>query len=419
MERGQKIFLITNGCPENRIDLARMQEFLKGCGWTVTRTVEDADILLFNSCGLTQHTEDVSINIVQQLQARKKSSAELIVCGCLPKIHKSRLREVYRGVTFGSDEIERLPEIFGTDTSPQDFHANFLLPYLDNATYGWRILDFRKFATLMWITERLASRYYQRLDEVINVFHPYSFCIKASTGCVNACTFCAVKISRGGIKSKPINRVVDEFDKGLEKGYTEFALIGTDLGSYGRDQGTTLAALLKELLNRKGEYQIRVRNIQPKFLIEMLPELRNIFQSGRIRYIGSAVESGNNRILKLMNRGYNIEDYKNAIRMINREFPDIQIRTQLLVGFPSETEEEFQDTLRLLDELHFDFAETYMFEPRPNTKAAAISDQIPKNVAKRRYHKLYIKSLLNQRERKQVALKTYKKNYETRLFNER
>ena len=195
------------------------------------------------------------------------------------------------------------------------------------------------------------------------------------------------------MKSQSIHKVVDEFKEGLAKGYTEFALLGTDLGAYGRDQGTTLAALLRELVKTEGHYKVKLRNIHPAFLIEMMPELRAIFRCGKISHLGSAAQSGNNRILRRMNRGYRIEDFKEAIRTLHREFPEMQIRTQVMVAFPSETEKEFHDTIRLLDEVHFDFVEVYMFQPRTHTKAAHMQEQIPQKIARRRYHEMYMKSL--------------------------
>jgi len=361
--------------------------------------------------------EESGKSIINRIKASKKPSAELIVCGCLSKINKSSLREVYQGPTFGSDEVERANEIFQAKTKAQDIHANFLLPpvHLDEATpYLRKIKRIMRPGILMAIMNRL---FLHRFARGIKVYNRHSFCIKVSTGCLSACSFCAVRLSRGTLKSKPINKVVDEFEEGLAKGYTEFALLGTDVGAYGRDQGTSLVALLKELVTRKGDYQIRLRNIQPRFLIEMMPELRNLFQCGKISYLSSAAESGNNRILGLMNRGYRIEDFKEAILTINREFPKIQIRTQLMVGFPSETEEEFQDTVRLLDEVRFDFVEVYTFQPRPNTKAARMKDQIPHKVASRRSHKLLMKSLFNRKERKDKALKEYKKNLQEKTYN--
>ena len=410
MNNGSKVFLTTNGCPENRIDLARMREFLIENGWEVLNSIEESDLILFNSCGLTKVMEDSSIRIISELNYRKKPSADLIVCGCLPKINNNRLKEVYQNITFGSDEIERLSEVLKIKRNPENTYANYLLPSSGHVFKSrWRIQNLKKSFNMFIVKKKLLYPFYNRFDQAINVFHPYSYCIKISTGCISNCSYCAVKISRGTLKSKPLNQVAHEFDEGMAKGFTEFSLIGTDSGSYGRDRGITLVTLLKELLDRKGDYQIRMRNIQPKFLIEMMPELQGLFESGKISFISTAVQSGNNRILKLMKRKYTIEEYKEAIRIINTEFPHIQIRTQIMVGFPSETEEEYQDSVRLLDELDFDLVEVYLYSPRPNTKAAKIKDQVPKKVAERRYTNLLMKSIFNQRIRKKKALNIYKK----------
>ena len=401
-KRTKKVCVITNGCPENRIDCARMQEFLRDNGCTVTADLQNADTIVFNTCGLTKSTQEESIEIIRFIQAQKQPSAELVVCGCLPKINMPRLREVHQGLTF-EHEIEQLNEIIETQADSQDTCANRLAPRTHvPSVHRWRAGDLKKIVSLRSIKEKITKPYYDYLDREINVFGPHSFCIKVSTGCPNRCAFCAVKISRGELKSKPLNRVVEEFEEGLARGYKEFALLGTDVGAYGRDHGITLVDLLRELIKIKGDaqhglrhYTIRLRNIQPRFLIEMMPELREILRSGKITYISSAAQSGNNRILGLMRRGYRIEDYKEAILSLKREFPALQIRTQIMVGFPSETEDEFQDTLRLLNEVNFDFVEVYPFQARPNTEAAAMEDQVPAKVIRRRYHKAYMKSLFN------------------------
>ena len=353
--------------------------------------------------------QESSIKIISELNFRKKPSTELIVCGCLPKINNNRLREVYKNITFGSDEIQRLSEALKITMNPKNIYANYLVPrYTNGHNNRWRIPNLRKLFSMMAIKRKLFGGYYKQLCEAIQVFHHYSFCIKISTGCLTNCSYCAVKISRGELKSKPLNKVINEFEEGLTEGYTEFSLIGTDTGSYGRDQGITLVTLLRELLARDSDYRIRLRNIQPRFLIEMMPKLQDLFKSGNISYISTAVQSGNNRILELMGRKYTIEEYKEAIRLINKEFPQIQIRTQIMVGFPSETEEEYQDSVSLLDELNFDIVEVYTYSPRPNTKAAKIKEQVPGKVAEKRYTNLLVKSLFNQKERKKKALKIYK-----------
>jgi len=408
-DHGRNVYVTTNGCPENRIDLARMQKFLIENRWEVVNSIEESDLILFNACGLTHGMEEMSIKIISELNLRKKPSTELIVCGCLPKINSNCLRDVYQNITFGSDEIEQLSEALKIKTNPKNIYANYLIPRYNNGHKNrWRIPNLRKLFSMMAVKRKLFSDYYNQLCEAINAFHPYSFCIKISTGCLTNCSYCAVKISRGKLRSKPLNKVINEFEEGLTKGFTEFSLIGTDTGSYGRDQGITLVTLLRELLARDGDYRIRLRNIQPRFLIEMMPKLQDLFKSGKISYISTAVQSGNNRILKLMDRKYTIEEYKEAIRFINKEFPHIQIRTQIMVGFPSETEEEYQDSVRLLDELNFDFVETYLYSPRPNIKAAKIKEQVPRKVAEQRHTNIFVKSLFNEKGRKKKALKIYK-----------
>jgi threonylcarbamoyladenosine tRNA methylthiotransferase CDKAL1 len=414
MNEGSKVFLTTNGCPENRIDLAMMRELLIVNKWEVVNSIEESDLILFNACALTHGMQEGSMKIISELNYRKKPSTELIVCGCLPKINNHRLREVYQNITFGSDEIERFSEAFNIKRNSENIYANYLVSqYNSGYKNGRRIPNLKKIFCMKALKRKLYfyryKSYFEETRNAINVFRPYSFCIKISTGCLTNCSYCAVKVSRGKLKSKPLNKVIHEFKEGIAKGFTEFSLIGTDTGSYGRDQGITLVTLLKELLAREGDYQIRLRNVQPRFLIEMMPELQELFKSGKISYISTAVQSGNNRILKLMNRKYTIEEYKEAIQLINKEFPHIQIRTQILVGFPSETEEEYQDSVILLDELNFDFVETYLFSPRPNTKAAKIKGQVPRREAEKRYDDIRLKSLFNQKERKNKALKIYKK----------
>jgi MiaB/RimO family radical SAM methylthiotransferase len=378
-----------------------MQEFFRVNGWRVAGDYREADLILLTACGLTQYSEDKAIRLISRLKARKKPSAELIVCGCLPKINKERLQEVYDGITFGGDEVERLNEIIEAKIRAQEVHANFLLPQMKNTLLdNWRALNLRNREILAAIKRQLMVGHLRRLSQAIGVDNPHTFHIKVSTGCLDACSYCGIRISRGRVKSKPIDGVVREFEEGLSKGYSDFALLGTDLGAYGRDQGTNLTALLRELLKKKGNYKIKIRNVNPRFLVEMLYELREVFPSGKISFLSCSVESGNNRILELMNRGYRIEEFKKAIRTLNSEFPEILIGTQVMVGFPSETEDEFNDTVRLLDEVTFDFVEVYQFQPRPHTKAARMEGQIPPEVARKRGQKLFIKFLFNEKERK-------------------
>lgn len=394
----KRVFAATDGCPENRIDAARMLECFKENGWTVASDYLDADLILFNACAHTEDTEKLSIRIIEEIKRTKKPDAHLVVCGCLSRINEKRLREVYDGITFGSDEIERLAEVIETKNPPETSRANYLIPL----RHKWRIPDLRNRVGMAFLAKTMYLAFMairHPHSEAINVYHSKVFCIKVSTGCLNACSFCGIRFSRGKLKSKPISAVVEEFKDGLSKGFKQFALIGTDLGAYGIDLGTDLARLLAEITGIEGDYKLKLRNIQPRYLAKMLPELKEVFKTGKISYFGAALESGSDRILSLMRRGYTAEEFKNAILTLKAQSPATKIRTQVIVGFPTETDEDFRKTLRVLAEVDFDFVEVYLFQARPETEAVKLQGHVPGGVARRRFAKAYFNLLINDLKR--------------------
>jgi len=398
-----KVYTITNGCLENQIDTASMEGLLKDNGWQEAETLYDASLILVNVCGLTKKSEDASINLIKYVKENSHPSSKLVVCGCLPKINNERLKQIYDGFTFGSDDNSGLCKIANIENACHDTSANYLMPRKkeifeiksNGNGNGRRHSKFSSILDPNAYIKKMTYPYYRRLENKTLRMYPNDFYIKVSTGCLNSCSYCAVKISRGHIKSKPIEKIVTEFENGLRKGFREFGLIGTDLGSYGKDHGVNLATLLRELVSKRGNFNIKLRNVNPRFLIDMLPELKECFKSGKINHISSAAQSGSNRILSLMNREYRIEDYQHAISSVQKDFPFIQFRTQLMVGFPGETKDDFLKTVKLLNNILFDFIELYKYSPRPNTVAANFDEKLPEEVIDRRYNKLYKKALIN------------------------
>lgn len=389
----EKVSVLTNGCPENRIDSARVRDFFLKNGLKSVNNFKDADLILFNACALTHYNEVRSLAIIDHIKAHKKPNASLIVFGCLAKINENLLREVYPGPTFGSDDIDRLDQIFNYKIKTKYIHSNYLIPLTTLNKYKWFLLSCKEYGLSVTLQKLITAGFWAKKIKTVHSYNPKTFCIKISTGCLSNCSYCGVKLSRGPIKSKSIENIYSEFDEGLRDGFNEFALMGTDIGAYGRDQGSNLALLLTKLLEKDGDYKIKLRNINPKFLITLLPELYEIFKTGKITYLISAAQSGSNRILKLMKRGYYIQDFKSAIVDLKREFPNIQIRTQIMVGFPGETEDDFHDSIQLLDEVKFDFVEVYMYQTRPGTAASKMDNQVPKKVALRRWQKLFNKAI--------------------------
>ena len=391
--------VLCRGCPESRIDSARIQNFLKKNGWKITNNLKDADLILFRACGLTDKMAIDSVSIIRKIKAEKKDDAQFLVWGCLSKIDPKTLRTEYNGVTFHEDNIEVLDDILNPKTSVKEVTANYVMPVFEpkrSGLYGF-------LSKVYGFPERRHSIVVQNEK----IFH-----IKVSTGCLGNCSFCAIRKSRGVVQSKNIDSIISEFRDGLDKGFRYFGLLATDLGAYGRDLGYNLVDLLTEMTKEKGDYKIGLRNVNPYYLNEMFNELKPIFSSGRIWFLSSAVESGSNRILKLMNRRYKVQDFKKCIQSLNKDYPHIFLRTQIIVGFPTETREDYQKSVQLLNELKFDWVETYKFSPRKGTAAATMTGQVPEKIKKSRFQHITFKFLMQCPHKKICKiLQSFTKSY--------
>ena len=255
--------VLCNGCDENQIDSARVRDYFINNGVEVTAEFRDADIIIFNSCGLSQYNEERSVDLYNYIKAHKKPSAELILCGCLPKINPERVKGFYQGPTFGSDELEVLDETFNFKNKVQGSHSNYLIGKTDPRKNHWLFLSLLENGPLVTMTKILTYPFWSSKVKLISSKSPNTFSIKVSTGCLSACSYCGALLSRGILKSKSLQNVIDEFEEGLKAGRKEFALIGTDVGAYGRDIGTNFVSLL----TGKADHQLGSQLHVGKFFI--------------------------------------------------------------------------------------------------------------------------------------------------------
>jgi len=395
--------VLTNGCPENRLDAASMKELLLSNGWTISSDIAQADLIIFNACGLTDSNEFKSLNSIRDLQKKKKNGARLIVCGCLPKINPASLSKLYDDITFGSDNIEYFSRLINADQSKNYPCAHHLIPSTSSGFGVETIIHrfneiYNPYA--LWYHLRLKKRYLKYWKKM-NAVSLNTYFIKIATGCVNNCAYCAVKLSRGNIRSKSIENILREVQEGLNEGWSDIALLATDSGSYGIDRGVTLVDLLREIIAMPGDFKIRLRNVHPGFLIRMSSELAPLFKTGKIVHMTSAIQSGNNRILKLMKRNYTVESCYDALDILKKACPSLQVRSQIIVGFPGETENEFQDSVNAIDKGVFDFVEAYAFSPRINTPAANLANRLSTIVVQNRHYRL-VKKILEKLEAKKA-----------------
>ena len=182
----------------------------------------------------------------------------------------------------------------------------------------------------------------------------------------------------------------------------DFALLGTDIGDYGKDRGTNLIDLLEEMVLHKEDFKLRLRNVSPRWLIASTPRFAEVLKTGKIGYLLSPVESLSDHVLENMARGYRARDYMAAAYEVRRAAPKIYFTTQIMVGFPGETEGDFRKSAEVFKSRLFDYVEIYRFTPRARTKAAKMDDQVPHSIASRRYRQLLLRSLFLESVRRKT-----------------
>ena len=347
-------FVRTYGCQQNVADGEKIKGLLEQMGFGFTESPEDASFVLFNTCAVREHAEDRVFGNVGALKNQKRRRPDMViaVCGCMTEQAQAadRLRKSFPFVdmVFGTGAIHRLPELM-LDVLTQSKRA-FLQGCQEEARLEGLPIR-RDGKSRAWVT--------------------------AMYGCDNFCSYCIVPYVRGREKSREPGAVLAECQGLVEAGYKEITLLGQNVNSYGKGlpSPTNFAGLLRELDKIPGDSRLRFMTSHPKDaseeLFQVMAESRHI-----PHHIHLPFQSGNDRVLSEMNRRYTREKYLSLIRAARRLMPDITFTSDVIVGFPGETYQEFQDTLSLIREVEFVNLFTFIYSPRAGTKAAGMPDPI-------------------------------------------
>jgi threonylcarbamoyladenosine tRNA methylthiotransferase MtaB len=384
------VFVGYTGCPESRMDATFLEKHMRKNGWTEVRDWRDADLIILNACGRSQNSVDDAVNIIRNIRSRKSKKQRLLILGCLAKIENEVLKKELQDVEYDWEEAAALQNIIDSEGVLKAIPAG--------TCAGCREMQPKQRLPVKIC--RKAIKFWDRiLESNINLFKVDDesiFCLRVATGCSSNCSYCSIRKSRKTTRSKSIEKIMVEFQEGLRKGFKKFSLMGTDLGAYGSDLGYSLVDLLKEMVKQEGEYTIMLRNVNPGHLKNMLEEFTGVLNTGKINYLECAAESGSNRILKLMNRSYTVEEFKNCITTIKQAYPAIIIRTQMIVGFPTETSHDFNESMRLIEQLPFDYVEVYKYSERKGTPSEKINPKIPASTIRWRFLRMQQKALFNR-----------------------
>lgn len=363
--KGQYYFIQTYGCQANERDTETLSGIIEMLGYMPTDDIKEANLVLLNTCAIRENAEEKVFGKIGYLKNIKKTNPNLIfgVCGCMAQeeVVVNRILAKYPQVDliFGTHNIHRLPQLLKQAMMEKEM-----------------VLE-------VWSKEG---------DVIENVpshrAHPYKAWVNIMYGCNKFCTYCIVPYTRGRERSRLKDEIIKEVEDLRDNGYQEVTLLGQNVNSYGKDldEGYSFSELLADVA-KTGIPRIRFTTSHPwdfsTDMIDVIASYENIMPA-----IHLPVQSGNNEVLKTMGRRYSREQYLALFDAIKTRIPDCTITTDIIVGFPNETEEQFEDTLSLYDYCSYDLAYTFVYSPREGTPAAKMDDNVDLKTKEQRLYRL-------------------------------
>jgi tRNA A37 methylthiotransferase MiaB len=382
----KKAYVLSNNyCNEAMLETQRLINIISKAGaqpsYSHTNKIDDADLIIFYTCGHLQANEAESINTVRRILSQKKASSELIVWGCLPKINPESLRRVFKGTMVGPEDWAFFYELFNQPKGIADGICANTLSIDDELTL----------ANIGPLT-RVLLRFRRYLDlQPKRIWY-----VRIESGCKNCCTYCSDRLAYRSVRSQPIERIIQQFALGLRNGYKYFFLVGRDLGSYGCDNGLTLASLLQAIYEKypHQDYKLLLDQVSPNALIDIYPDLNSSILS-KVFDLGSNIQSGSDRLLKLMGKSFKVNDWIRVIRNISRDHSQIRLHTSMMVGFPSESEQDFRESINLVNNALFDKIDVYIYNERPRLPSLRIKGRVSENTKRNRERRMRYAVILN------------------------
>ena len=374
--------VITYGCQMNVNESAKMTQMLKKMGYEMTEDIEDSDLVFLNTCTVREGAATKvygKLGDLKRIKEEKSGNMIIGVTGCLAQEVRDEFikRTPYVDLVLGNQNIGRIPDIIERIEKGEETHIVMVddedeLPTRVDADFG---------------------------DDIVAS-------ISITYGCNNYCTFCIVPYVRGMERSVPINEVVRDVEQYTKKGYKEILFLGQNVNSYGSDladKSDNFAELLKRSAAVEGDFWIKYVSPHPKdFSDDVIDAIAKNSKIARMLHL--PLQSGSTKILDAMNRGYTKEEYIKLAKKIKEKIPDIGLTTDIIVGFPGETDEDFQDTMDAVNEVGFENAYMFMYSKRTGTPAATMENQVDEKVKNERLQKLIRLQNMKAREESQKYL---------------
>jgi len=356
--QGDGVYISTYGCQMNENDSERMMSLLEMMNFRAVTSPDQAALIIINSCSIREKPVHKVHSEVGRYRKMKAANPNLRigVTGCVAQQEKEKLKADIPLLDFvlGTDAIDRLPEIVARVRQGQSA-----------------------------VSAKFEHQQPYHIETLVRNPGVSTF-VNITKGCDNFCTFCVVPFTRGRERSRPAAHVIDDVKKLVDRGVKEVTLLGQNVNSYTSDCGVNFGNLMKKLALETGIERIRFTTSHPKDFDDELIDIMAQHQDKIMEYVHLPVQCGNSQVLERMNRGYTREEYIARVERIFKRMPNAVLSTDIIVGFPGETDAQFQDTMSLLREVPYENIFAFMYSPRPMTKAAKFTDQIPEEIKSKR-----------------------------------
>lgn len=356
------VAFITLGCKVNQFETELMEGLFKQKDYKVIPNDEKADIYVINTCSVTSFADKKSRQLIRR-SARLNENAVIAVTGCYAQAASDKVAEI-TGVKV----------VLGTNNRHQ------IVDFVEAAMNDGEIHN--------GVTDIMKARDFEDIPMLEVPARTRAF-LKIQEGCTNFCSYCIIPFTRGPVRSRKLASVKSEAEKFLSMGFKEIVFTGIHLGAYGRDfhDGTTLADAARTVLELDGLQRLRLGSLES---IELSEELLTMVRENPkfSHHLHLPLQAGSDYVLKRMNRHYNREEFRKLIENVKNAIPGVAISTDIIVGFPGETEEMFAESLDYIRSLGFSRVHVFPYSPREGTPAASMPDQIPDNIKKERVHRL-------------------------------
>ncbi|WP_319548758.1 radical SAM protein [Desulfogranum marinum] len=393
-----------NGCPRSLQDATLIVKYFRMNGWEITTKFQHADIVVLFGCAFTQKYENETLALLKAVNKKMKKGNKLILSGCISGINPERAVEAFNVIALKRKQFNQLDDIINAKKKineiplPNDFSEyqedlfnsfsafdKFLVEQdlqslRTSANKIFHTLKNKGFSSLKNKFKKVVVHGPQ--EESISYKGEAIYNIRVATGCLDECSYCAIRFYCGSVKSVPLTELLKIFDEGLANGYTLFRLLGEDVGCWGQDIGTDITELLSEMMKRDATFRLIIDDFSPRWLNQYFPVLSELItrNKSKFEYIGIPVQSGSDKILKSMKRLYKANEALECISSIHAKVPELKLGCHILIGFPGEEETDFEDTINFVNAAGLSNIIVYSYSDRPHTKASLLTDKITDKV---------------------------------------